>query len=95
MHLYSNQIAQILGKKILAIKTWIPDGRVRKSKNIHAEIQYILFDDEETYIELEDQDAYDFHDFDTAAKCLNVYVNKILWTEIMNGEKYINSNYWT
>jgi len=70
----------LIGKKVVAIKSWSSDKH--KKKGFHP--VFIMFDDEETYIEFEDQDYYSFHDYDTSAKVITVYRNKKLWEEMMN-----------
>jgi hypothetical protein len=59
----------IIGLKVTAIKGFETDRR--KTKYISP--KFILFDDEETYIELEDQDYYSYHDCSTSAKHIRIY----------------------
>ena len=68
----------LIGKSIIAIRGICPDKRVKRSRP-----HYIMFDDGETYIELEDQDHYTFHDFATSAKHIRVYHNKHQWEDII------------
>ena len=55
-------LAKIIGLKVLAIK-----GKYNaKGKNIGP--KYILFDDGKTYIELDEQDYYTYHDCSSSAR---------------------------
>jgi len=44
---------------------------------------YIVFDDGETYIELEDQDR-EYHDCNPSAKTLRIYKNKYVWGQLQD-----------
>lgn len=48
----------------------------------HIEPKYVLFSDNETYIEFEDQDYYTYHDCSSSAKHINVYKNAEQWAII-------------
>ncbi|GAG92154.1 unnamed protein product, partial [marine sediment metagenome] len=50
--------------------------------------EYILFDDQETIIELEDQDYYTYHDCDSLARRINIKKDKVAWEYIMTDEKH-------
>lgn len=72
----------LVGKTIVAVRGFSTD---RRHKTFTP--QYIMFDDQETYIELEDQDYYTYHDCSTSAKEIQIYHNKQMWEEIMNNLK--------
>ena len=76
------KLKNIIGKKVVAIKGFRTD--MRRKKNFTAE--YILFDDGETYIELEDQDGYTYHDCDSDAKIIRIRQNKKAWEDMMSNE---------
>lgn len=77
------KLKKIIGKKVVAIKGFRTD--MRRKKGFTAE--YVLFDDGETYIELEDQDCHTYHDHDSDAKIIRVRQNKKLWEDMMSNEK--------
>jgi hypothetical protein len=76
-------IANIIGLKVVAIKSFRTD--LRKKRNFSP--RYILFNDGKTYIELEDQDPYTYHDFDFGAKNISVMQDARVWGAIMHDEK--------
>lgn len=70
----------LIGKRIIGF-------RGRKCKGYaYVNLKYILFDDQETYIELAEQDRYDYHDYSCTAREIRVYLNKKLWQKMMNKE---------
>lgn len=72
--------SEIIGKKILCYRGY-------KMKNKEAvEINFILFDDEETILEFREQDQYDYHDCNNSARVLSVSKNRKLWAEMLNKE---------
>ena len=75
---------EIIGLKIVAIKGFRTD--MRKKKNFRP--QYIFFDDNETYIEINDQDYHDYHDCDSSAKILSINNNADNWKRMMVDEKF-------
>jgi len=79
------KLFEIVGLKVAAVKGWNPD-KSRKRKGF--EPQYILFDDGETYIELEEQDYYSFHDCSSLAREITVLQDKKTWRRIMDDDKY-------
>jgi hypothetical protein len=73
---------ECIGKKIVAIKGWTSDRRKKKI----IEPSYVLFDDEETYLELEDQDYHTYHDCDSSAKTIEVRKDNRIWKLIFDNE---------
>jgi hypothetical protein len=76
-------IANIIGLKVVAIKSRRID--MRKKKNFRP--QYIVFDDGKTFIELEDQDYYTYHDADSSAKTISINQDAKFWKFLMSDEK--------
>lgn len=74
----------------MAIKTFRTDKR--KKKGLSPD--YILFDDGQTIIEIEDQDYYTYHDCDSGAKRFSIRQDKALWQQIINNAdgSYPDSN---
>lgn len=73
-------LLNIIEKRILTIRSYRTDMRIKRD----LRPEYILFDDRETYIELEDQDCYTYHDFAFSAKHINVYKNKGNWERMFD-----------
>lgn len=71
-----------INKRIVSIKGWCTDRR--KKKNI--EPCYVLFDDKKTFIELEDQDYYAYHDCDGSAKTITTREDARMWKLIFDNE---------
>ena len=78
-----DNILKIVGLKVLTIRGFRTD---RRKKNIRP--KFILFNDNKTYIVLEDQDYYTYHDFNGRAKVLEVYSSKKEWNKIYNDLAY-------
>lgn len=52
------------------------------SKGKHIEPHYVLFSDNQTFIQFEEQDYHAFHDCAASARHINVIRNKNLWEQI-------------
>lgn len=76
------ELEKLIGLKVLALKGLRTDGR--KKKNFVT--RFILFDDEKTFIELDDQDYFTYHDCATSAKHINVIQNKQRWKQMMENK---------
>ncbi len=77
------------GKKIIAMKGIRTDMRRKKGFGI----EYILFSDKETYLSLEEQYYYEFHDCDSTARVLRCFKDKKIWSMIFNdNDKYPNAD---
>lgn len=74
-------LIKCVGMKIVAMKGFVHNPKKRKKTNI--EVDYILFDDEKTYIELEEQDYYTYHDCSPAARTLTVREDARIWKIMM------------
>lgn len=73
-------VQQLVGKKIVAIKGHISQfDRRKKPANQRVLAEYILFDDGETYIQLDEQDYYVYHDCSREAKELFIMEDKVQW----------------
>lgn len=70
----------LVGKKITFLGCRKP-----KRKTDLMKIEYIFFDDGETFISLEDQDYYSYHDCDESAKVILLQKNKDLYNNYMIG----------
>jgi hypothetical protein len=73
-----------VGLKVLAIKGYRDD--MRRKKGFTPE--YILFDDGQTYIMLEDQDYHAYHDCDSWARRIEVRRDETQWGIFNEDEKH-------
>ncbi len=69
--------SELIGKKIVAFR-----GFTRKH------LEYILFDDKETFIELTEQDYYSYHDCSQSARHLDLRKNAKTWERLFNKEGF-------
>jgi hypothetical protein len=76
-------LTDLVGFKILAVRGIRMD--MRRKKGFYP--QYILFDDGKTFIEIEDQDYYTYHDCDGSAKVMQIVQSKWQWKGMMNDQK--------
>ena len=77
------ELKEIIGKKVVAIKGNNSRWNDKRIKHPKIEPGYILFDDGETYIELEEQDYYCYHDCSLSARQIIVWQDKERWNNIM------------
>jgi len=69
----------LLGKKIIAYRGY-------KEKDKEVQIAFILFDDKETYIELDIQDPYTYHDCSSSARTIAIGKSAKDWAAMFNKE---------
>jgi len=82
------ELNKIIGKKVLTLR-----GYKERKNQKNIEVTYILFDDKETFIYLEEQDYYSYHDCSTSARHIGVEQNKEKWNNIAtNNEQYGDTN---
>jgi hypothetical protein len=74
---------RIVGLKVVGVYGYTGDKR----KN-YIEPQYILFDDGKTYIELEEQDYYTFHDCSGCAREIYIKQDEKFWNTVFNNVDY-------
>jgi hypothetical protein len=75
----------ILNKKIAKlVNTNEKEYRCKKAKE---ELIAICFDDGKTFLEIKDQDYYDYHDCDSSAKVITIFQNEEIWEQYMS-DKY-------
>jgi hypothetical protein len=68
---------KILGKTVLCFRGFMKrDGKVSLS--------YILFDDHKTYLQLEEQDRYDYHDCNSSARVIEVREDASMWKALFD-----------
>lgn len=69
-------LAKIINLSVVAIK-----GK-GKSAGKYIEPAYILFSDGKTYIQLNEQDYFSYHDCSSAARLVNVFCDAGVWSII-------------
>lgn len=74
--------SSLIGKKIVAYRGHIPDAGKFGVDPTKIYIDFILFDDNETYLQLEEQDPYDYHDCARSARILNIRKDAELWKRL-------------
>lgn len=89
---HESNLNRLIGKKVISIRgirTKI-DNRI---KNEYIEPRLILFDDGRTFIELEGQDYYSFHDCSASALLIFLREDRQQWRTIINNfENYPLAN---
>ena len=80
----NKRIYDIVGLKVLAIKGIRCDMRRKKGFSP----QFIIFDDEKTFIELEEQDYFTYHDCDGRAKVIKITQDDQMWKRIMENDAH-------
>lgn len=85
------ELRKIIGLKVVVIKAYQSDRR----KKTGLEPEFILFDDEITYIKLSEQDYYCFHDCSYSARNIYVLSDARMWKIIFDNVDgvYPNANY--
>jgi len=67
--------SELVGKKVVGLRGWSDEhGR--------TPLGYILFDDGQTFIELDEQDRYAFHDCSSSARELTLRSDAKFWKEM-------------
>ena len=74
------EMEKIRGLKVVALKGADPAFIDKRLKSI--EVVYILFSDKKTYIELEEQDEYLYHDCSPNARVITVCNDAENWKKI-------------
>ncbi len=82
------KIKEIMGKKVVAIKGYNSRWNDKRVKHHHTQPEYILFDDGKTFIELEEQDYYSYHDCSPSARHISIQKDKDKWNSIMTSKAY-------
>jgi hypothetical protein len=76
---------EIIGKKIVALRGF---KREQWDGKFKVYLDFILFADKETYIELRQQDKYDYHDCNYEARTLTIRKDAKMWKKVF--DKYDN-----
>lgn len=80
---------RLIGLRVVAVKAFVEKQDKRyKNRSELVEPRFILFSDKKTYIELEEQDYYDYHDCSTSARYINIRQNKEVWRQMMEDKEH-------
>lgn len=77
-------LSKIIGLEVKTIRGYRANID-KKVKKPYIEPVYILFNDYQTLIQLEEQDYYTYHDCSSSAKIIRLFSDKDLWTTIFTG----------
>jgi hypothetical protein len=78
------QWSELIGKKVVAFRGY----KQEKFGKERVTLSFILFDDEETILELREQDPYDYHDCCNSARMLHLNKDAELWKEMFGKEGF-------
>ena len=76
-----NSGKDIIGKTILAL-------RGIKQKGKETKLQFILFGDAGSFLELTEQDSYDYHDCNDYARVISVHSDETLWKKMLDKDGF-------
>jgi hypothetical protein len=85
MEMYN--FGNILGLKVTDIRGFESSGHPKKRPKKYQP-HYILFDDGKTYIELEKQDYYSYHDCASWARAISIFQDEKRWKDIKGDLNY-------
>lgn len=80
---------KILGLKVKALRGYNKDKRVKS-----CEAEFILFDDGKTFIRLEEQDYYSYHDCNGHARELVIEQDTVQWKRLMYSKDYRKATFY-
>ncbi len=70
----------LIGKKVCAFRGF------KEGQSKYAKLGYVLFDDQETILELNEQDTHSYHDCNHSARELRLYKDSRFWTFLFDEE---------
>jgi hypothetical protein len=76
------EFKDLIGLKIAAFRGYTSKHGYSSSKT--TPLQYILFDDNKTILELSEQDYYSYHDCSPSARHLDLRQDKNLWQRMFD-----------
>jgi hypothetical protein len=91
----NNKLYPFIGLKVIAVRSYVgltEKGMPRKRLPYCIEPEYIMFDDEKTFIELEEQDYYSYHDCSSGAREVRTTQDTARWKRIMEDAAYADAN---
>ena len=75
--------ADLIGMKMVAFR----GQKIKRFGHEIVTLSFILFDDKETFLELHEQDPYDYHDCCSSARTLDLQRDAGLWRRMMGKEE--------
>ena len=73
----------LIGKKVLCFRSHRP-GKFKK-----PQLDFILFDDGETFLQLQEQDYYSYHDCSASARHLDLRQDKEKWKKLYDCDGFL------
>ncbi len=80
---------ELIGLKIVGFRG-VPQKK-RFGNGTEVPLTFILCEDKKSYIELREQDQYDYHDCNPYARCLELRQDEKLWGRLFNNEGFAES----
>lgn len=77
---------KLIGKKIIAFRGYPNQDSAWRFNKPLTQLSFILFDDQESYLELQEQDEYDYHDSCHSARLLKLRKDAKIWKEMYDKE---------
>tara|TARA_R110000868_G_scaffold177798_3_gene416916 strand:+ start:363 stop:623 length:261 start_codon:yes stop_codon:yes gene_type:complete len=81
---------ELIGLTIVAVKGY--KEKDARKKNPRIEPVYIFFNDEETYIQLDEQDYHEYHDCSSSARILNINKDKEYYKNMFTWDGLVDAN---
>jgi len=82
---------ELIGKKVAALRGFVHRSFRHHGRQIPAKettLDFVLFDDGETFLRLTEQDYHDFHDCSHSARDLDLVKDVKQWKAMMDKEGY-------
>ena len=81
-----SNMLKLVGKKIVAVRGIVPRFQ-EKRKFPEISVDYVLFDDKKTFLQVEEQDYYTYHDCSSLAREIRIVEDKERWKNIYTDKK--------
>jgi hypothetical protein len=75
---------ELIGKKIVAFR----GHKQKRFGEDQVTLHFILFDDKESYLELREQDKYDYHDCCSSARILDLHKDAEMWQKMFDKDGF-------
>lgn len=79
--------AELVGKKIVAFRGLRTPPVMHRNVELapaKCPMSYVLFDDNKTYLEFDEQSKYDYHDCDNSARTITLCHNADMWQKLFD-----------
>lgn len=72
--------AAVVGRRVAALRGYEPDLAAGHTR---VRLEFVLFDDGATFLELDRQDRYSYHDYDPRARVVGLVSDPARWQAMM------------